>query len=69
MSLSAYVEEITSEVSKLRKDVAELKRENRQLKELQARRCEYRMKIIEELVEDLIKESKQRRASRGDRPS
>ena len=59
MSLSAYVEEITSEVSKLRKDVAELKRENRQLKELQARRWEYRMKTTEELVEDLIKESNQ----------
>ena len=59
MSLSAYVEEITSEVSKLRKDVAELKRENRQLKELQARRWEYRIKTTEELVEDLIKESNQ----------
>ena len=36
-----------------------IKRENRQLKELQARRWEYRMKTTEELVEDLIKESNQ----------
>ena len=65
MSLSAYVTEITSELTKLTRDVAELKRENRELKDLLTH-AHHRWwlsrvppKTTEELVDDLIHESNQ----------
>jgi len=65
MSLSAYVTEITTELSKLSRDVAELKRENRELKDLLTHthhswwQSRAPPKTTEELVDDLIHESNQ----------
>ena len=65
MSLSSYVSEISTELNKLRRDVRELQRENRELKEILTRshhhwwRCNQPTKTAEELVDDLIHETNQ----------
>ena len=63
MSLSAYVTEITSEIAKLRRDVSDLQRENRELKDLMTHThhkwWQNRSFTPEELVEHLIHDSNQ----------
>jgi hypothetical protein len=65
MSLSSYVSEINAEINKLRRDVTEIQRENRELKEILTRshhhwwRHREPTKTTDELVDDLIHETKQ----------
>ena len=59
MSLSAYVAEITKELSELRRDVSELQRENKELKDILTHHQWWKCSRTEELVDDLIHNSNQ----------